>query len=47
MIKNINYWNENVIVPLKRHMSKEIELRLEAKAIEQLLQNCYDADTQE
>lgn len=28
-------------------MSKDIELRLEAKAIEQLLQNCYDADTQE
>lgn len=43
----MNYWDENVIVPIKKHFNKEIELRLEARMIDQLLQNCHDADTQE
>lgn len=43
----MNYWDEKVIVPIKKHFNKEIELRLEAREIEQLLKNCHDAVTKE
>ena len=44
----MNYWDENVINPIKGHFSKIHELKgLEPQYILSILNNCYDADTQE
>lgn len=44
----MNYWDEHVIVPVKRHAGKEKELNpFEQRSIERILEECHDAYTQE